>query len=377
MTDGSNRPIPVSSPDLDGNEERYVLEALRSTWISSTGPFVARFEQEFADACETSHAVPVANGTVALHVALVALDVRPGDEVIVPSLTYIATANAVKYVGAEPVFVDVTRDTWCIDPDAIEAAITDRTKGIIAVDLYGHPADIDPINAIAAKHGLWVIEDAAEAHLARYKGRRAGSLSTLATFSFYGNKIFTSGEGGAITTNDDGLAARVRLYRGQGVDPERRYWFPVIGYNYRLTNIACAILCAQMERADQIVSRREAIFRRYEAGLSGIPGIGLQPQAAWAEPARWLFCITVAEKEFGRSRDDLMSALQRADIDTRPFFHPLHRLPPYAESSASRGVDLPITDALSEAGMNLPTYSTMDLEDVDRVCESIRAAART
>src|SRR3954470_890092 len=206
----SNNQIPVAIPDLSGNEEKYVLEAMRSSWISSTGPFVQRFEQEFATMCETRTAIGVCNGTVALHLALLALDVRNGDEVLVPSLTYIATANAVRYVGAEPVFVDVDPDTWCIDPARLEAAITRRTKGNIPVHLYGHPADMDAINHIAGVHGLWVVEDAAGYHLARYKGRRTGSLAPLATWSFYGNKLFTCGEGGALTLDDTQMELRIR-----------------------------------------------------------------------------------------------------------------------------------------------------------------------
>src|SRR3569833_1893834 len=203
-------PIPVAAPDLSGIEEQKVIEALRSTWISSAGAFLNRFEAEFAQLSYTSGALAVCIGSVALHLALLGLDVRPGDEVLVPSLTYIATANAVRYVGAEPVFVDVDPGTWCIDPKLLEASITRRTKGIIAVHLYGHPADMDAINHIAAVHGLWVVEDAAEAHTARYKGRTEGSLAPLATFSFYGNKILTSGEGGAITLSDPHKTPRVR-----------------------------------------------------------------------------------------------------------------------------------------------------------------------
>ena len=207
--------IPVAAADLSGNEERYAVEAIRSSWISSTGPFIKRFEERFASLCEAKSAIGVCNGTVALHLALLALDVRPGDEVLVPSMTYIATANAVRYVGAEPVFVDVDPQTWCMDPAAIEAAITPRTKGIIPVHLYGHPADMDAINHTAGVHGLWVVEDAAEAHLAKYKGRPTGGLAALGTFSFYGNKIFTCGEGGAVTVNNPQLELRTRTLRGQ------------------------------------------------------------------------------------------------------------------------------------------------------------------
>lgn len=364
--------IPVAVPDLTGNEERYVCEAIRSSWISSTGPFLNRFEAEFAELCGTESAVAICNGTVALHLALLALDVRPGDEVLVPSLTYIATANAVRYVGAEPVFVDVDPATWCIDPRKVEAAITRRTRGMIPVHLYGHPADMDALNHLAAVHGLWVVEDAAEAHLARYKGRRVGSFGRLATFSFYGNKIFTSGEGGAITVSDRNLEVRIRTLRGQGVDPSRRYFFPVTGYNFRLTNVAAAFLCAQLERAEQIIGRRREVYAAYDRELRGIPGLGFQPIADWAEPAPWLYCITVDPLVAKVDRDGLMAALGAEGIDTRPFFVPMHLLPPFREQSTGRGDQLPETERLGAIGLNLPTYAGLTDDDVHRISQVIR-----
>jgi perosamine synthetase len=365
--------LPVAAPDLGGNEERYVVDAIRSSWISSTGPYVDRFEREFAAFSGSRSAVSVANGTVALHLALLALEAGPGDEVIIPSLTYVATANAVRYVGAEPVFVDVDPTTWCLDPAAVAAAITPRTAGIIAVDLYGHPADMDALNAIANQHGLWIVEDAAEAHGARYKGRPTGSLGTIGTFSFYGNKIITSGEGGALTVSDDALEQRIRLYRGQGMDPARRYYFTVVGYNYRLTNVACALLCAQLERWPELKSRRATLFGAYRERLREIEGIGLQPVAGWAEPAPWLFCITVDEARFGISRDEVARKLGAASIETRPFFTPVHRLPPY-ESRGAAHLSLPITEHLASAGLNLPTFPAMSEADVERVVDAIRHA---
>jgi perosamine synthetase len=368
--------IPVAAPDLGGNEEKYVLEAIRSSWISSTGPFVSRFEKEFAALCGTRGALGVVNGTMALHLALLTVDLRPGDEVLVPSLTYVATANAVRYCGAEPVFVDVDPQTWCMDPKRLEASVTRRTKGVIPVHLYGHPADMDAINHLAATHGLWVVEDAAESHLARYKGRPTGGLAKIGVFSFYGNKILTSGEGGAITLDDPWLEHRARLLRGQGVDPNRRYYFPITGYNYRLTNLACALLCAQLERAPALLARRRAVFARYRELLSDILGLGFQPVATWAEPSPWLFCITVDEREFGRSRDELAAILEDNGIETRPFFIPMHRLPPYQELASRRGDHLPVTEALSAAGLNLPTWTRLADSDLERVAAAIRGARR-
>jgi len=367
---------PVAKPELGGNEERYVVEALRSTWISSQGPFIERFESEFAALCGTRAAIGVANGTIALHLSLLGLDVRPGDEVLVPSLTYIATANAVRYVGGEPVFVDVDPETWCIDPRRIEDAITRRTKGIIPVHLYGHPADMDAINHLAAVHGLWVVEDAAEAHLARYKGKPVGGLSHVASFSFFGNKIFTSGEGGALTLDDGHLEIRLRALRGQGMDPQRRYYFPITGYNFRLTNVACALLCAQLERRDAIVAARRRIFASYRRELAGVPGIDFQPVAPWAETAPWLFCITIDQRVFGCSRNDLAAHLAGEGIETRPFFIPLHTLPPFREQSAARGDSLPVTESLGASGLSLPTYTALTDGDVAIIAREIRKVAK-
>ncbi len=370
------RRIPLVVPDLSGNEERYVQQAIRSSWISSSGEFVSRFEREFAELCNTRAAIAVANGTVALHAALLGLDVAPGDEVIVPSLTYVATANVVRYVGGEPVFVDVDANTWCLDPSRLEASITSKTRGIIVVHLYGHPADMDAIAQVATRHNLWVIEDAAEAPLAIYKGRRVGQFGVLATFSFYGNKIFTSGEGGAITLNDPVLERRLRILRGQGMDPERRYYFPIVGYNYRLTNVACALLCAQLERRDALLRKRREIFAQYRERISGTPGIEFQPIAPWAEQAPWLFSILVDRERYGRDRDELTRLLDAEGIETRPFFIPLHTLPPYIEGWRRRGRALPITERLAATGMNLPTYPQLAEEDLVRVVAAIRAEAR-
>ena len=368
--------IPVAAPDLSGNEERYVVDAIRSSWISSTGPYVTNFERTFARLCGSAGTVSVCNGTVALHLALLALDVRPGDEVLVPSLTYIATANAVRYVGAEPVFVDIDEATWCMDPSLIERSITRRTRGIIPVHLYGHPADMDAINHIAAVNGLWVVEDAAEAPLARYKGRPTGSLARLGTFSFYGNKPITSGEGGALTVSDAALEIRLRTLRGQGMDPSRRYYFPVTGYNFRLTNIACALLCAQLERSEELMAKRQAVFDGYRELLEGVQGIAYQPIAEWATPTPWLFSILVDEKAYGRSRDELITYLMSHGIETRPFFVPIDTLPPFREQSRARGDSLPVTGRIAAYGMNLPTYAGLGRSDLELIAGLIRKSAR-
>ncbi|MGA7813226.1 DegT/DnrJ/EryC1/StrS family aminotransferase, partial [Caballeronia sp.] len=255
--------ISVAQPVLNGNERKYVLDCLDTNWISSVGKYIGAFEEAFSKFCGVEHAIATNNGTTALHLALVALDLQAGDEVIIPTVTYIATANAVRYCGATPVLVDVHAETMNIDPADIERKITSKTKGIIPVHLYGHPAEMETINAIARRHKLWVVEDAAEAHGAEVNGRKVGSMGTCATFSFFGNKIVTTGEGGMVTTNDATLAAKLRLFRGQGMDLARRYWFPVIGYNYRMTNIQAAIGLAQMETIDKSLSDRARLAEWY------------------------------------------------------------------------------------------------------------------
>lgn len=369
------KPIPVASADVTGNEEKYVAEAIRSSWISSSGKYLDQFEAEFAELCDSKYALSCSNGTVALHLALLGLGLRPGDEVIVPSMTYIATANAVRYCGAEPIFVDIDPETWCISPEAIETAISPRTRGIIAVHLLGHPADMDSINQIAAMNGLWVVEDAAEAHFALYKNKPVGSLGTIGTFSFFGNKILTCGEGGALTLNDSQLSIRLKMLRGQGMDPRRRYYFPITGYNFRLTNLACAMLCAQLERREEIFEKRNAIFDYYTECLSGIPGVGFQPCAPWAQIAPWMYSVTIDPHKFGQTRDDLIGIMKEAEIDSRPFFHPLHRLPPFIESASKQGQSLEATNKLGANGLMLPTYNQLSFEDIDRIVGVIRRAA--
>lgn len=359
--------ISVAQPKLAGNERKYVLDCLDTNWISSNGKYIGAFEESFATFCGVKHAIATNNGTTALHLALVALDLQPGDEVIIPTVTYIATANAVRYCGATPVLVDVCADTMNIDPLAIEAKITARTKGIIPVHLYGHPAEMDAVNAVARKHGLWVVEDAAEAHGAEVLGRKVGSMSTCATFSFFGNKIVTTGEGGMITTNDDELAAKLRLFRGQGMDPKRRYWFPVIGYNYRMTNIQAAIGLAQMESIDTALADRENVAGWYNEALAGLQDqIILPKEASWAKQVCWMYNIFLRDGD-EHKRDSVMQKLDEMGIETRPVFYPMHVLPPYKENAS-----FPIADLWAQRGINLPTHQDLTQDDVQRIAASLR-----
>lgn len=369
--------IPVMSPSLKGNEAKYVQDAVASTWIGGAGAYLERAEREWAEICGTKESVCASNGTTALHLALVGLGVGPGDEVIVPALTYVATANAVRFVGAEPVFVDVDPMTWCMDPARIEAAITRRTKGIMPVHLFGHPADMDAINKLAALYKFWVIADSAQAHLAKYKGRPVGSLADMEVFSFHVGKILTCGEGGAITLDDSKLAKWLRMVRGHGMDPERRFYHPRTAYNYRLTNLQAAVLCAQFERRGEIVRRRRLLFKRYEQSLRDLPGIEFQHIAEWAVSCPWVFCMTIDEAEFGCSRDQIIEALAAKGIESRPFNYPLHWLPPFRELAAKRGDSCPVSEHLSRVGMYLPSSTDITDEETDVVCNAMRTIAKT
>lgn len=360
--------IPVSAPDLSGNEESYLVEALRSSWISSSGKFVDAFERDFARACSARFVVGVCNGTAALHLAMLAMGLRPGDEVIVPNLSYVATANAVRYVGARPVFVDVDPLTWCIDPELVEHVITERTRGIIPVHLYGVPAEMDALARIASIHGLWLVEDAAEAHGAEYHGIRVGAIGKAGIFSFYGNKILTCGEGGAVVVNDEALNIRLRTLRGQGVDPCRRYFHPVVGYNFRLTNLACAILCAQLERADAMVTRRRAIVQRYRNHLVSNGYVAPIPQPNTVE-APWLATFRAP---FPGQREMVVKLLEEAGIETRPVFIPITLLPPYHDAKRSA---CPVSRDIAQTGFCLPTYVGLSDDQIDEICHIILGAS--
>lgn len=360
------RVIPVAEPVLTGNEQTYVSDCLESGWISGSGKYVEMLEEKFAAFCGAPHAVAVINGTAALHVALLALGVGPGDEVIVPDLTYIASANAVTYCGARPIFCDVDPLTWTIRAEDVARRLSPRTKAIMPVHLYGHPADMDQILDLARSHELFVIEDAAEAHGAEYKARRVGTLADIATFSFYGNKIMTTGEGGMVTTNDEDLARKVRLLKGQGVDPERRYWFPIIGYNYRLTNIQAAIGLAQFEKLDWLIKRRREVAMQYKEALQNLP-ISTSFEAAWAKNVYWLYSICVPE---GVDRDFVMDELIKQGIETRPFFYPMHRMPPYYDENGDRS--FPVSTELASRGINLPSSANLSNEDIVYIANALR-----
>ncbi len=357
--------IPVAEPVLNGNEKKYVNDCIDTGWISGSGKYVTGLEEQFAAYCNARYGIAVFNGTVALHVALLALKVGAGDEVIVPDLTYIASTNTVVYCGATPVLVDVDPYTWTLDIEDVKRKITPRTKAIMPVHIYGHPAEMGPLVALAKEHGIAIIEDAAEAHGAEYKGQRVGGIGEVSAFSLFGNKIITSGEGGIITTNDEAIMQEIRLLKGQGVDPKRRYWHPVIGYNYRMTNVQAAIALAQLERIDWFVGRRLEVAQWYSEELKGSP-FTLSPQAEWAKTVYWLFSVLVPE---GIDRDRVMVDMDAQGIETRPFFYPVHVLPPYHDPEGD--AKFPVSTAIAARGINLPSSAKITRADVKRIAESM------
>ena len=358
--DRSMQPIQVAKPSLTRHEFRSMLDAFISGWISSKGPYVQKFEEEFRSFVGVRHGIAVSNGTVALHLALVALGVGPGDEVIVPDLTFAATINAVLYCGATPVIVDVDRETWCMTLDSVERACTAQTKAIIPVHLYGRPAEIGPIAEFARGRGIAVVEDCAEAHGARYDGRVVGQFGNVACFSFYANKIVTTGEGGMCLTDSEDLATSLRVLRDHGMSPDRSYWHERVGYNYRITNLQAAIGESQLWRINGTLQRNARIAALYREALEGIPGVRFPPvMSDKYEPVVWLACVQVpADKRLA-----VMRAAHEARIETRPFFHPLSTLPPYGKYARS----CPNSAELSATGVNLPTSGDVDEQVVERV----------
>lgn len=362
-----NSLIPISRPSITDLEIGFVTDAVKSTWVSSLGEYLEKFEKEFAGFCEAKHAVSVFNGTVALHLALVAQDIGPGDEVIVPNLSFIATVNAILYTGATPVFVDIDPFNLGIDPDDVKRHITKKTKAILPVHLYGHPADMQALTAICEEHGLIMIEDAAEAHGALAYGKKVGSWGNCAAFSFYGNKIMTTGEGGMITTNDDTLNLRLRHLRDHAMSKTTRYWHDSMGFNYRMTNLQAALGYAQLLRIDDLLSRRKQIFEHYQRRLGHVDHISLNRSHAWANPTYWLVCLEFMDELTAR-RESLMNELKMMNVDTRPYFFPMSQMP-YIRSTQE--IHTPISERKSKEGINLPTYFDLTTQEMDYICDCI------
>jgi perosamine synthetase len=355
--------IPVYQPDLSGNEKRYVLECLDSTWISAKGRFIAEFENGCASVVGAKYAVGVCNGTVALHLALVTLGIGPGDEVIVPTLTYIAAVNAIAYTGATPVFVDSLPDTWQMDPADVQRKLTPRTKGIMAVHLYGHPCAMEALAALAHQHDVFLIEDCAEAFGTRYQGNHVGTFGDIACFSFFGNKTITTGEGGMVMTDDKTLFERARHFKGQGLADHREYWHDVIGYNYRMTNICAAIGLAQLERAAEFITKKRQLAQSYREELAGLP-VAIHGEFGAATHSYWMISILV---ESAADRDPLRQRLRECGIETRPLFYPVHTMPMYA----ARYQRHPVAENLAWRGINLPSWPGLSRSQVAEIAASV------
>ncbi len=357
--------IPIYQPSIDGNEKKYVNECLDSTWISSKGKFIRLFEDEFAKYVGVNHATSVCNGTVALHLALVTLGVGPGDEVIVPSFTYIASVSTISLAGATPVFVDSLPDTWQMDPEDVRRKITSRTKALMVVHLYGHPCDMDALIAIAREHKLFMIEDCAEAFGSRYSGRHVGTFGEVATFSFYGNKTVTTGEGGMVITNDETLHDRAYHLKMHGLAKMREYWHDVLGFNYRMTNICAAIGLAQLERAAEKLAKKRQLATWYDAGLHGLP-VSPHTEIGNVVHSFWMYSIMCHNSA---ARDPLRNRLAQSGIETRPTFFPVHTMPMYA----NRYQRIPVAEDLGWRGINLPSWPGLTREQVTKICSTIRS----
>jgi len=354
---------PVYQPSLKGNEKKYVNECLDSTWISSKGKFIEKFEDKFTKYLNVQYATSVCNGTTALHLALITLGIGKGDEVIVPTFTYIASVNVITYTGATPVFVDSMRDTWQMDSEDVRRKITRKTKAIMPVHLYGYICDMDKICRIAKDNNLFIIEDAAESFGAKYKEKHSGTFGNIAAFSFFGNKTITTGEGGMIVTNDKTLFDRAVHFKGQGLAKYREYWHDVVGYNYRMTNICAAIGLAQLERTDEILIQKKRIVQWYNENLIDLP-IEIQNESDDIVPSYWMYTILV---DTPKVRDDLRKHLTENGIETRPTFYPIHTMPMYCDNYQKH----PVAEDIAWRGINLPSYPDLENKDIVNISEII------
>jgi len=367
--------IPVNEPLLDGREKELLAQCIETGWISSDGPFVAEFERIFAAYIGARHGIAVCNGTAALETALFAAGVSQGDEVIMPAFTIISCALAAIRLGAVPVLVDAEPDTWNMDVSQVEARLTSKTKAIMPVHIYGHPVDMDPVLAIAKKHDLVVIEDAAEAHGAEYKGRKCGSLGHISAWSFYANKIITTGEGGMVLTSDPKMAERAASYRNLCFRPEKRFYHTELGQNFRMTNLQAAIGVAQMDRIDEFVRIKRRLGEHYREGLSKIKGIKCQVEKPWAKMVYWMYCIEL-DRALGLDAEAMMKELGKKGIGTRPFFLGLHEQPALHDLGLFKGENYPVTERSSRQGLYLPSGLTLTEKQVDEVVAAVSAVTQ-
>lgn len=362
--------IPLSIPEIRGNEWKYVKECIDTAWVSSVGSYVDLFEIKFAEYVKAKKSVVTMNGTAAIQLALLALGIEEGDEVIVPSLTFISPVNAIKYVGATPVFVDVCRDTYVMNAEKIEELITPKTKAILPVHIYGHPADMDKIMDIAKKHNLFVIEDATEALGSEYKGRMIGTIGHIGCFSFNGNKLITTGAGGMLVSNTDDYADRAKFLSTQTkvVLENKAFYHPEVGYNFRMPNLLAAFGVAQLENIEEFLQIKRSNAEYYNKLLMNIKGVTLPVEKEGAKNCFWLYSVVI-EDEFGITRDELIQKLKERGIESRPFFMPIHDMPPY---KACKHGDLKVTNELYSKGINLPSSVGLTHKDIELICEAIK-----
>lgn len=363
--------IPVNEPLISKNALKYVSDCIKTGWISSSGSYIKKFEDEFAKFVGVKHAITTTNGTTALHLALATLGIGKGDEIIVPSHTMMASAAAVVYTGATPVFVDVKRDSWNMDVDKMEQLINKKTKAIMPVHIYGLPVEMDPILKLAKKYKLYIVEDAAESLGAKYKNRMTGSIGIIGCFSFYANKIVTTGEGGMITTNNNKLAQKARMLKDLAHSPKQRFLHNEIGYNYRMTNMQAALGLAQLEQVDKFIEHKEWMANLYNKNLSEIKGLTLPTKSNDSNNVYWMYGVLV-EKNFGISRDKFRQKLFEKGIDTRTFFIPMHKQPALSKMGFTKNSKCPISEEIGKIGFYLPSGLAITKKQINTVCTAIK-----
>jgi perosamine synthetase len=363
--------IPISEPLLDERALEYVQEAVRSNWISSEGRFIHEFERRWAAYCGVSHGIAVCNGSAALEVAVQALALPPGSEIILPSFTIISCVAAVLRAGCQPVLVDCKPDTWCLDIAEVERKITGRTRAIMPVHIYGHMADMDPLMELARRHELSVVEDAAEAHGAEYRGRRAGGIGTMGCFSFYANKIVTTGEGGMVVTENPELAERLRSLRNLAFRRDQRFLHNELGHNFRLTNLQAAIGLAQIERIEEHLARKRKMAARYSGRLRDIPGLRLPVELRGVKNVYWMYGIVLGDN-IPIDAAAFAARLREQGVDTRPFFLGMHEQPVLKERGLFAGEAYPVTEYLARRGLYLPSGLGITEAEIDTVCAAVR-----
>lgn len=361
--------IPLCIPEIKGNEWQYIKDCLDTNWVSSAGSYVDKFEQDFATYVKAEKAVVTVNGTAALELALRSVGIGNGDEVIVSSLTFISPVNTIKYVGAEPVFVDVCRDTYVMDAEKIEKLITSKTKAILPIHIYGHSVDMDKVMELANKYNLYVIEDATESLGSLYKGKPTGTIGHIGCFSFNGNKLITTGAGGMLVTNYEKLAERAKFLSTQTkvVTDNKAFYHPEIGFNYRMPNLLAAMGCAQLESVDEYIKAKRQHASFYNKELKDVKGITLPKEKDWCKNVYWLYSILI-EDDYKISRDELIERLRDNGIESRPFFMPVHDMPPYRDC---RHGDMSITNEIAAKGINLPSSVGLTKDEIRNVCKII------